>query len=179
MVDLDANPQKAVFYNLDGKSFSNSFQAQFDYELFPRFDLRIAYRWFDVQTTYGSELLKKPLVANHRAFMNLAYETKNKWIFDYTVSWQGDKRLPNTDGNPTNLRLVENSPSFFLMNAQVTKQWEKKFHLYAGVENILNYTQSDPILDSANPFRNYFDASQVWGPIFGRNIYAGLRYFIF
>ena len=179
VVDLDASPQKAVFYNLDGKSFSNSFQAQFDYELFPRFDLRLAYRWFDVQTTYGTKLLKKPLVANHRAFVNLAYETKNKWIFDYTVSWQGDKRLPNTDGNPINLRLVKSSPSFFLMNAQVTKQWKKKFHLYAGVENILNYTQSDPILDSANPFGNYFDASQVWGPIFGRNIYAGIRYFIY
>ena len=179
VVDLDANAQSVSFYNLDGKSFSNSFQTQLDYELFPMFDVRLAYRWFDVQTTYGNEILKKPLVANHRAFLNLAYETNNKWIFDYTVSWQGEKRLPNTDGNPTNLRLVENSPSFFLMNAQITKKWEKKFDLYVGVENIMNYTQEDPILDSQNPFGNYFDASQVWGPIFGRNIYAGLRYFIY
>ncbi|OYT15360.1 MAG: TonB-dependent receptor, partial [Bacteroidetes bacterium 4572_77] len=33
VVDLDSDVRKIMFYNLDGESFSNSFQAQVDYEL--------------------------------------------------------------------------------------------------------------------------------------------------
>lgn len=179
VVDLDESAQKAVFYNLQGKSYSNSFQGQFDYELFPRFDVRLAYRWFDVKTSYGDDLLKKPLVSSHRAFANIAYETNNKWSFDYTVSWQGQKRIPNTDGNPMEFQLEKSSPSFFLMNAQITKKWKKKFHAYAGVENIHNFVQENPILGNEQPFGNYFDASQIWGPIFGRMTYVGLRYYVY
>jgi outer membrane receptor for ferrienterochelin and colicins len=48
--------------------------------------------------------------------------------------------------------------------------------VYAGVENIFNYMQPIAILDSANPFGSYFDASLIWGPTMGRSIYAGIRY---
>ena len=87
VVDLDASPQQVNFYNLKGKSYSNSFQAQIDYEIFTRFDARVAYRWYDVRTTYGDQLLDKPLVAKQRLFLNLAYSTENNWAFDYTINW--------------------------------------------------------------------------------------------
>lgn len=176
VVDLDADPQQARFYNLEGESFSNSVQAQFDYELFERFDLRLAYRWFDVKTTYGNTLLEKPLLAAHRAFLNLAYETKDQWKFDATLNWQGAKRIPFTASNPEAYRLAEYSPDFAVVNAQLSKGWGKQFEWYLGVENLLNFQQEDPILSSEDPFGPYFDASLVWGPIFGRTTYAGLRY---
>ena len=62
------------------------------------------------------------------------------------------------------------------MNAQVSKNWKEKLEVYVGVENFLNNTQEDPIVASDDPFGPYFDSSMVWGPIFGRNIYAGVRY---
>jgi hypothetical protein len=31
MVDLDRSPQQLTFYNLEGKSFANSFQTQWDF----------------------------------------------------------------------------------------------------------------------------------------------------
>jgi outer membrane receptor protein involved in Fe transport len=52
----------------------------------------------------------------------------------------------------------------------------EKLNVYVGVENLLNYTQKDPTLASDDPFGSYFDSSMAWGPIFGRNIYAGIRY---
>lgn len=179
VVDLDNSPQQALFYNLDGRSYSNSFQAQMDYELVKNLDVKVAYRWFDVNTTYGTELLAKPLVSKHRAFANFAYETESNWAFDYTISWQGPKRLPNTESNPEQYQLDKESPSFFLMNAQITKKWDKKLHVYLGVENLLNYKQEDAILASDQPFSSYFDAAQIWGPVFGRNIYGGLRYYLY
>ncbi len=176
VVDLDQSPQQAVFYNLEGESYSNSLQVQIDYPLFERFDVRLAYRWFDIKTTFGEQLLQKPLVAAHRAFANLAYETKSKWKFDYTVSWQGEKRIPFTGSNPTAFQLAERSPSFVLMNAQVTKVISQGFEVYVGAENLLNFRQENPILSSEQPFGAYFDSSLIWGPIFGRNIYLGIRY---
>ena len=176
VIDVDAYPQEVNIYNLNGASFSNSFQAQVDYEVIKRLDLRLAYRWFDVRTDYTQGLLQKPLTSQHRAFVNVGYGTKNHWSFDYTLNWQGSKRIPGTSTNPVEFRREQSSPSFILMNAQVSKTWREVFDLYVGVENIANFRQEDAIIDPQNPFGAYFDASLVWGPIFGRNIYAGLRY---
>ncbi len=176
VLDLDQDPQQALFYNLNGESYSNSFQAQVDYELINRLDVRIAYRWYDVKTTYNDEVLDKPLTSNHRAFINLAYSSRKNWNFDYTINWQGEKRIPGTETNPVEYRLDEYSPNFFLMNAQISKSWQQKFDVYVGVENILSYKQEDPIIASNDPFSQYFDSSLIWGPVTGRNIYFGLRY---
>lgn len=176
IVDLDSDVREVQFYNLKGSSYSNSFQAQVDYELINRFDVRLAYRWYDVKATYGDELMAKPFVSAHRAFANLAYETRNKWKFDATVNWQGQKRLPSTMDNPIAYQRSDKSPSFFLLNAQVTKVWNDKLDIYLGVENILDYKQADPIVAADQPFSENFDASMVWAPVFGRNIYIGLRY---
>jgi len=178
VVDLDRNPQQVVFYNLKGQSYSNSFQGQVDYELVKRLDVRLAYRLFDVKTTYDDDLRLKPLLSRHRFFVNLAYESRKYWKIDYTLNWQGKKRLPDTYSNPETYQLSEYSPAFPVMNLQVSKTWLEKLNVYVGVENLLNYTQKDPILASEDPFGQYFDSSMAWGPIFGRNIYAGIRYTI-
>ncbi len=114
----------------------------------------------------------------HRAFVNLAYHTNNGWSLDYTLNWQDTKRLPNTQSNPEAFRLGDRSAAFFLSNAQVTKKFGKRFDLYVGGENLFNFKQPNPILSSEQPFGQYFDSSMVWGPIFGRMLYAGFRYSI-
>ena len=115
------------------------------------------------------------MVAKDRAFINLAYETKSKWKFDYTIQWTGAKRLPYTGDNPAQFQLSNYSPSFVLMNAQVTKTFNS-VDLYLGTENITDQRQNNLIIDGAHPFGNYFDASIVWGPALGRMIYGGLRF---
>jgi outer membrane receptor for ferrienterochelin and colicins len=176
VVDLDANPQEISFYNLEGESYSTAVQTQLDYELIPRLDMRIAYRWNDVKTTYGSDLLQKPFVAKNRAFINFGYENKKMWKFDVTLNWQGMKRLPSTLSNPEEFRAVQESPSYVMINGQISKTWKEVFELYVGVENLTNVRQNEAIVQSENPDGKYFDSSLIWGPIFGRNIYAGLRY---
>ncbi|NBC83771.1 MAG: TonB-dependent receptor [Bacteroidetes bacterium] len=176
VVDLDQNTRQAMFYNLEGESYSNSLQAQVDYEVINHLDVRMAYRWYDVKTTFRDGLKDMPLTAQHRAFVNLGYETRSYWKFDYTINWQGSKRIPNTTDNPVAFQLDERSPAFYLMNAQVTKSWLEKFEIYAGVENLLNFTQDDPVLSASEPFGDYFDSSMIWGPVFGRKLYLGFRY---
>lgn len=178
VVDLDQSPQEAYFYNLEGKSYSNVLQAQVNYELIHNLDLRLAYRWVDAKTEYRSGMKQQPLQSRHRAFGNVGYTTWNeKWKVDFTVNWQGKKRLPYTASNPTEYQLKEYSPSFFVVNTQLSRLWNR-FEVYAGVENLLDKRQSHPILASEEPFGDYFDSSMTWGPIFGRNIYVGARYTI-
>ena len=176
VVDYDANPQELNFYNLDGKSYSNNIQIELNYELLKKLDVRVAYKWLDVKTYYWGELLEKPLISKHRAFINLAYKIADQWKFDYTVQWYGRKRIPYTASNPAGLRLNEYSPAFIQMSAQVTRKLGDKWELYVGGENLTGYREKNPIVDAANPFGKYFDASLVWGPITGSMIYIGGRF---
>jgi outer membrane receptor for ferrienterochelin and colicins len=176
VLDLDQSAREANFVGLNGKSYSHSIQAQLDYEVVRRFDVRIAYRYLDVKTDYLSGLFERPLIPAQRAFVNLAYETKNKWKLDYTLQWLGKQRIPDTSENPIGYQLPDYSPSYFLMNAQVTKDFKTRWSVYVGVENINNYTLQNPIISASEPFSEYFDSSMVWGPIFGRMAYAGFRY---
>jgi outer membrane receptor for ferrienterochelin and colicin/copper chaperone CopZ len=175
VVDYET-PTQVSFYNLDGKSFSNSLQAKIDYELFDGFNVRAAYRMFDVQTDYQSGLKEKPLVSRHRAFINLAYEPNGNWAFDATANWNGKKRLPDTSSNPAEYRRPEFSEDYYLVNAQISRYFGDSWDVYLGVENLFNYSQKDPIIAQDDPFGPHFDASIVWAPIFGSNYYLGFRY---
>jgi outer membrane receptor for ferrienterochelin and colicins len=176
VVDLYKNAQEVWFYNLDGISYSNSFQTQLDYELFKRFDVRVAYRFFDVKTSFDQGIMQRPLVSSHRSFINLAYETRQAIKFDITAQLLGSKKLPTTSTNPTPYQREEYSPSFVLVHGQISKSWFDKFEIYLGVENLTNFKQPDPIVAVNEPFSEYFDSAMIWGPIFGRMVYFGLRY---
>lgn len=176
VVDME-NPRELNFYNLEGKSFSNSLQAEFNMTPLKNFEVRLAYRWFEVKTTYGEKLLKKPLSATNRAFANLGYEFSG-WKLDYTVNYIGEKRIPSTKGNPVEYQLPMHSKGYITMNTQVSKTLgkEKNLELYVGAENLTNFMQQRTILAADQPFSNFFDASMIWGPVSGRTIYAGFRF---
>jgi outer membrane receptor for ferrienterochelin and colicins len=181
VVDVMQSPQQVLFYNLNGKSIANSLQLEFNYEIFSHFNLRSAYKFYDVRTDYISGNYQKPLQAKHRFFGNLEYETHigengKQWKFDYTFNWIGQQQLPNTASNPIDDRLPEFSKSYSLMNAQITRTFSSTFEMYIGGENIGNYTQEKAILGSENPFGSTFDASIVYAPVFGQMYYAGLRF---
>ncbi|MCI0750844.1 MAG: TonB-dependent receptor, partial [Flammeovirgaceae bacterium] len=112
VLDLDKSVREASFSGLNGKSYSQSIQLQVDYELIRRLDVRLAYRYLNVKTDYSEGLLLRPMISKTRAFINLAYETKNQWKFDYTVQWLGKQRLPDTSENPQAYQVNNFSPDY-------------------------------------------------------------------
>ncbi|WP_396602104.1 TonB-dependent receptor domain-containing protein [Algibacter sp. R77976] len=176
------NPTEVNFYNLEGKSFANSFQAELNYNVFEGFDLRMAYKFYDVKTDYTSGRLERPLTPKHRVFANTGYETHHDeerfghWKFDTTFNWLSDQRFANTVSNPVAYQLPERTPTVATLNAQITKVFSPQFEVYLGGENITNLRQSNPILGANDPFGANFDSTFVYGPIFGSMYYAGLRY---
>jgi len=179
MVDLDRSPQQLTFYNLDGKSFANSFQTQWDFIPFKNFEVRLAYKYYDVQADYLGGRREVPFMAKHRGFMNLAYSTNKNtkggfWSFDTTLNAVGKQRLPNTSSNPAEFQLPAYSESYVVLNAQISRNFNKKIRAYLGGENLTSYYQKNAIVDVKNPFGNYFDGGMVYAPIMKANFYVGL-----
>ena len=175
------NPQVVSFYNLNGQSIANNFQLELNYELAKNLNLRTAFKYFDISTDYKIGKLQKPLQPNNRFFANISYETVTKdngaqWKFDLTFNNIGEQRLPNTAENPTQYQLPISSERYSLLNSQITKVFSNTFEIYAGGENLTNVQQENPILASDSPFSANFDSTIVYSPIFGRAIYAGLRF---
>jgi hypothetical protein len=176
------NPDQLNFYNLEGNSFANSFQAELNYNVFENFDFRTAYKYYDVQTDYLSGRFSKPLIPKHRFFANASYETHveegrtAQWKFDVTYNWLSEQRFASTASNPIAFRLPDESPTVGTLNAQITKVFSPKFEVYLGGENITNVRQNNPILGADDPFGSNFDTTFVYGPIFGSMYYAGLRF---
>lgn len=174
VVDFE-QPRELLFYNLQGKSFANSAQADFSITPVERLDLRAAYKWYDVQVTYRDGLKQRPLQAQHRMLFNAAYALPfDRWKFDATAKWFGNARVPVASANPALNNVPASSPAYWIFQAQVTKKF-RWFDLYAGCENISNYMQKNPIIDPANPFGADFDATLIYAPIDGRLIYFGIR----
>ena len=183
VVDLDHSPQQALFYNLDGKSFANSLQAEVSISPAKGLDFKAAYKYYDVQTQFTKGQLEKTLTPKHRWFANIAYETADthennhsQWKFDVTFNWLGEQRLPSTATNPLPYRLSDYAPSFATLNAQITRVFSKTFEVYVGGENITNYKQANGILAADAPFGAYFDSTMQYAPAFGQMYYAGMRF---
>jgi len=176
VVDMDSDPGAVYFYNLNGKSYANSFQAELSLEPIERFDITLAYRFNDVRSTINGHLIEVPLTTKYKGLLTLSYATPfRKWAFDFTGQLNGQSRLPDTRMNPPEYQLNEYSPQYFILHAQVSKRF-KWFEIYAGGENLTDFRQEDPILAPDDPFGPNFDASMVWGPLLGRRFYAGIRY---
>lgn len=181
VVDVYGSPQQVSFYNLENGSSANSLQVELNYEITRHFNIRTAYKYYDVKTDYLSGTEDMPLQAKNRFFANIGYETHiieggKQWKFDFTYNWLDKQRLPNTASNPAQYQMGEYSPAFSLMNAQITRTFSSVFEVYVGGENIGNYRQDRAIIGADDPFGSYFDTSLVYAPVFGQMYYAGLRF---
>lgn len=179
VVDMDSDPHAVRFYNLDGRSYSNSYQIEASYPFFRSFTLTAAYRYTDAKTDYRdrnghTERLRKPLVNDFKGMVTASYQTPlKKWQFDLTGQFNGGGRMPNPDATDP---LWDNKfKAFQVWNAQVTKYF-RTWSVYLGSENLFDFKQKNPIIAADTPRGDTFDGTMVWGPVHGRKIYAGIRF---
>ncbi|WP_059026717.1 TonB-dependent receptor [Gabonibacter massiliensis] len=177
VVDNETAFDRVNFYNLEGKSYSNSYQIEMQYEVIPRLDLLAAYRYNDVKTTlHGRKTEMLPLASRYKGLLNLSYHTNmRKWQFDFTTQFNGGGRMPRQTGIPETYQTGSNFKAFQLMNAQVTKFF-RRWSVYGGCENMGDFKQKHPVIASDDPWGKYFDSSKIWGPVHGRKFYIGIRF---
>ena len=177
IVDMDQDKHAVHIYNqtdLPGaKSFAHSAQIEASIEVLRGWTWTAAFRYTDVeQTTICSDgiarLRPKALTNRYKGVITTSYQTPlKKWQFDVTAQFNGVSRVPDGFEQPFTW--------YPQLMAQVTKYW-RTCSLYVGAENMTNFKQENPIVDSFHPYGPDFDASMVCGPTMGWKIYVGFRY---
>ena len=117
----------------------------------------------------------------------VSYSFPKKFNVDLTGKWDGPMRLPIL---PNDYR-PEYSPTFCILNIQLTKKWSNGIELYGGLKNIFNFVPEDPILRPFDPFNKSvedpinnpygftFDPGYNYSSMQGIRGFLGLRYSIF
>jgi len=174
-----ADQTHVMVYNLDGKSYTNTFQADFSVEPLERFDVTATFRYSDSKVTLADlGLVERPLFSRWKGVLNLQYSTRmSKWVFDFTAQLNGPARIP---GFAAERWGYDQSPVYPVLFAQVTRKF-KGVDVYIGGENLTNCTQAkylntENVIDASDPFSMSFNASSVWGPLMGIKVYAGARF---
>lgn len=176
VVDMDSDPHAVIFGNLNGKSYSHTFQIEASYPFFHGFTLTAAYRLTDVKTTYGGRLMERPLTGKYKGLLTASYQTPlGLWQFDVTLQMNGGGRMPTPyrTANGSN-SWSERYGDYQQLSAQVTR-WFRHWSVYVGGENITNFKQRNPIVCASNPWNENFDSTMIWGPVHGAVYYLGVR----
>ena len=177
VVDQEGNPWTIDIYNNYGPSRTHTAQIDLTWTPIQRFDVFATFRYTDSRYTINNHgtptMVERPLVGRYKALINLQYATNmRKWTFDLTAQLNGPARIPTQSGD---LKESTLSPVYPMLFAQVSRRI-KKWEIYVGCENILNYKQKNPIISSDNPYDYAFNSSLIWGPLKGTKGYIGVRW---
>ena len=174
IVDQECTAGYTEIYNLDGRSFTDTWQVDFNTDPFERFNVTATFRYTNARVTLnGQGLVERPMTSRFKAVLNMQYTMPmNKWIFDFTAQLNGPMRLPRFAADAWGM---ETSPVYPVLYAQVTRKF-RGLDVYVGGENLTSFRQKNAILGNDAPFGPNFNAGCVWGPLMGTMAYAGLRY---
>lgn len=176
IIDYDTDKSKIRITNLDGKSYSHTFQVDATYPIFKGMSVTAAWRYNDVKTTFNGKLREKPLTSRYKGLLTASYKTPlGLWQFDATLQLNGGGRLPDPYTTSDGTSSWDNRyHSFEQVSAQITR-WFRNFSIYIGGENLTGFKQKNPILNADNPWSSAFEPTMVWGPVEGAMFYAGVR----
>ena len=167
VTDLDSDVHQVHFTNLDGISYSHTFQIDATYPFFEGFSLTGAFRFNDVKTTINGKLREKPLTSRYKGLVTATYKTPLEiWQFDVTMQLNGGGRMPDPFGS---------YDPYPILNAQILR-WFRWGNVYIGAENITNFKQENPIIGYDNPWGDDFDATMIYGPVDGIMFYGGIKW---
>ena len=185
VLDLDEAEDTMTFVyqewsvsDFSSQPYALSLQVGAQYELFHRTQAKFAYRYQQARQFNGSAFLAtqerglEEVILNvpHLIYTGFSYSGKGGLGIELNATYNSSQRLPEVGYDGTR------SPAFTMLGGQVSKELKKYGQFYVGLQNALNVRQLNPVLGGNAPFDGRFDASVVWGPIMGRQLYAGWRY---
>jgi outer membrane receptor for ferrienterochelin and colicins len=150
------------------------------YKIMPQLEGSVAAEHFNYSfSDPGALAFARP---ETRAYWRLDYES-GPWTGMLRGMWTGPQDLAkfydyannpryNFDGTPKKNK----SPSYWVFDARGEYRFDRRWALYAGIDNLLDFNQNDKEsmlwIDSSGTI----DVTQIWGPNRGRFIYGGVRF---
>lgn len=177
--DYNTDPNLIIYNNLEGYGITRGISAAVNHKFKIPLRLRLGVTLQDVYEITDNEQGEQEKVEQLFApffsgVFNLSYEFKKlKMKVNYTGKIVGPQNLPVYD---TPFERDEISPWFTVQNVQLSKEFNKGWEVYAGVKNILNYTQPSPLVSPDDPYADEFDTSYAYGPLQTRRFFLGVRY---
>lgn len=193
--DYETNPNQIIYANLDGSAVSKGISLNVDAVWNSGFKALAGATLMDVSLNEGGEKIRQLLTERFSGVWTIGYAFQNLGLsIDYTGNVYSPMRLPllgELDDRP------EFSPWWSIQNIQLTKSFGKKWEVYGGVKNLLNFTPPansiarsfDPfdkgvefdrggnvIPTPTNPNALTFDPTYVFAPNQGIRGFLGLRF---
>ena len=196
--DYDTDPNKIIYDNLEGHAITAGVSLNADLVLRNGLKLLAGASLMEVTKKENGVVTRPVLTERFTATWGMSYKIA-AWDLDvdYTGNLYGPMRLPLLgDLDP---RSPE-SPLYSIQNIQFTYGGFKKFELYAGVKNLLDWTpnegnpfliarandpfdrnvdfdaQGNAVPTAENPYALTFDPSYVYAANQGIRTFFGLRY---
>ena len=97
------------------------------------------------------------------------------WVGSRDLSEYGTPGAPafDVDGNFPKSQKAE---SYWTMDFRVSKELGEQWHIYAGANNLLDYTQVEDMETPLFYEDGGYDVAHIYGPMRGREAYAGVKY---
>ncbi|NVJ85654.1 MAG: TonB-dependent receptor [Algoriphagus sp.] len=193
--DYETNPNQIIYANLDGFSVSRGVSLSTNFALPNGLEGNVGATLLDVTLTEEGITERQLLAERFSGVWNIAYRVPSIGLkIDYTGNVYGPMRLPllgELDPRP------EYSPWFSIQNIQLTKSLGKRWEVYGGVKNLLNFVPPansiarafDPfdrgvefapdgtvVSTPDNPFALTFDPSYMFASNQGIRGFLGIRF---
>ncbi len=183
--NYDSNPNQIIYDNLSGTSVTQG--ASININALFQNSLRI-----NLGITYIDSFVEEEGV---KSFPYLTERFQGVWRVEKKINRHGlSLDLTGSVTGPLKLTLLGDldprapfSPTFSIINFQLTKRWNNTTEFYIGVKNILDFTPdknsiaraNDPFdrdLLNDNPYNLTFDPSYVYASNQGIRFFFGLRW---
>lgn len=178
-IDADGKPI-TVFGSARQPVIVQGVDVTLSYLVTPALTVMAAAEGFNYRFPAGTLIFARP---NAKAYLGLDYD-RGDLDLNAKLVWTGPMNLRkfhddgsgqqdryNLDGTPKR----DKSPGFFTLDVRGEYAINKHFTVYAGVDNVFDYKQSDkesPLFVNGD---GGFDVTQLWGPSRGRYLYAGTK----
>jgi outer membrane receptor for ferrienterochelin and colicins len=175
IADYDSDPSRITYGNIDGFGVTRGVGLSLN-QNFGRVPLlyTLGITVQDVFYEDGGERAREMFAPDFRGTWSASYTLERAGLtLDYAGQLVGPMRLPEYDApfeRPTR------STTYSLHNFMATLRTARGMEVYAGVRNMLDFTQPSPIVDPADPFGDHFDTAWVYGPVYGRSVVFGGRF---
>ncbi len=107
----------------------------------------------------------------------------NGWDIFVSGTWVGSRNLSEygVPENPSfdqagNLAKSNKASSYWTMDLRISKELGDNLQLYFGATNLLDYTQVEDMQTPLFYEDGGYDVAHIYGPLRGREAYAGLKY---
>ncbi|WP_276089628.1 TonB-dependent receptor [Pedobacter sp. JY14-1] len=185
--DFDTDPGKIIYSNLDGYAVSKGISTNIDLTFPAGLKFIVGATYQDVATVEHGRKVQQILTERFSANWAVSYKVKPlKLGIDYTGNLYSPMRLPLAGELDPRKPY---SPFWSIQNIQLTYSGFRRFEIYGGIKNLLNWTpnRGNPFIiartgdpfnktpDQNNPYQLSFDPSYVYGPNQNIRAFLGLR----